>query len=322
MSLAAAAAIAVFSTAARADDPVTAAPFDDPYDLPLAPRPPTLPELTHPDVELALETTVGILTPNRDAVTGLRPNNVAAYVQRIGIEAPIGARRWFLGATYELAAGEPPGGGTVEGVGGNLDLYARTVWATRTGLAFGGGLGVTLPVADFGRNGPAEGIARAAVTLRPWDESFFQEQFLTFRPFVDVRDVDGPLVIQFRQGVDWSFDTTQWPVFRVAAVSALYLGYRVAPVLDMGVEAFELYLMDAPVDDDKRANFVISPSMRLMTPFVQPALSAIAGIGTPYYGSVDYFWGLRMAVTITWDPVTSKVQRDRQQHTHESPSSD
>jgi hypothetical protein len=298
-----------------ADPPPVTAAFDDPYDLPEAPRPPTLPELTHPDVELTFETTIGGVTPNVDPATGRRPNNVATYVQRVGLEAPIGPRRWFVGGTYELAAGEPPGGGNAKVVGGNLDFYARTVWATRTGLAFGGGLGLTLPVSSFGRDGPAQAIATAAATVRPWDEAFFQEEFLTLRPFIDVRDVDGPLVIQFREGLDWGFDMTNTPVFRVAAVSAFYLGYRFLPVLGAGLEAFELYFIDAPVDDNKRAVFAVSPSVRLMTPYVQPALSVTTNIGTPLYGSSDQFWALRLAATIVWDPITRVVEKDREEHT-------
>ena len=268
--------------------------FDDPYDLPEAPRPPTLPELTHPEVEGTIEETVGALTPAAGATVG-------TMVQRANVEIPLAARRWFLGSTYEIAGGEPPGGGVPRAIGGNVDFYGRTVWATRTGLAFGGGFGLTLPAAHFGRVGDAQKVALAAATLRPWDLPFYQEEFFALRPFFDVRDVDGPFVVQLREGIDWSFDTRQLPVFRMAAISALYVGY-LFPYLGAGVEAFEYYFLDYPVDEDKRAAFVVSPSLRFMTPYLQPALSFLTNVGTPLFGTADHFWGVRLAATVVWEP--------------------
>jgi hypothetical protein len=302
---------------ARADEPSRPLLFDDPYDLPRAPRPPTLPELTHRDIEGTLESTFGVLTP---AASGA---NVVTYVQRIGLEYPVTARRWFAGASYEFAGGEPPGGGTAKVVGGNVELSGRTVWATRTGLAFGGGLAITIPTASFtrcpgsigcpvvGSPGDAARIADAASTLRPWDLPLFQEGFLTLRPFFDVRDVDGPFVIQFREGIDVAFDTTNLPTFRIAAVSAVYVGYSL-PLVGLGIEAFEYYFLDWPVPDDKRALFVISPSVRLMTPYIQPAFSFMTSAGTPFGGETDRFWGLRLAVTVVWDRDARALGRDRE----------
>ena len=286
--------------------------FVDPYDLPDAPRPPTLPELTHPDVELTGESTFGVLHPSVDAKTGVRPSDVGAYVQRFSLEWPLGIRRFFVGGTYELAAGTPPGGGAFKLVGGNADVYARTVWATSTGLAFGGGVGVTIPIPNFDPGSDAGRISTAAATLRPWDEAFFQPGFLTFRPFFDVRDVDGPLVLQLREGLDFQLDTEKWPGFQVAAILAAYIGYRVFRTLSVGIEAFELYFLDGgSVPDDRRAVFAISPNLRLMTPYVQPALSFVTNLGNPLYaavGSVDSWWALRLAATVVWDPVRQAVK--------------
>jgi hypothetical protein len=299
-----AAAVFLVARMSHADDARTVT-FDDPYDLPVAPRPPTLPELTHPDLEATFESTIGVLSPNGGGA------NVVTYVQRIGLEYPVAARRWFLGANYELAAGEPPGGGSVKVAGGNVEIYGRTVWATRTGLAFGGGIGLTAPIADFGQNGDAGRIATAAATLRPWDLRFFEEGYLTVHPFLDVRDVDGPFVVQFREGLDLLLDTAQFPTFGVAAVSALYIGYRF-PLIGAGVEAFEYYLLKwDDIADERRASFVISPNVRLMTPYVQPAISAFTNIGTPLFGGVDHLWGLRLALTVLFDPQTRTVMKDR-----------
>jgi hypothetical protein len=309
--------LTVLPGASRADDDTRRPlPIDDPYDLPRAPRPPTLPELTHRDVEGTLESTIGVLTPS---VSGA---NVVTYVQRVGVEVPVTSRRWFLGGSYEFAAGEPAGGGTTKMVGGNLELDGRTVWATRTGLAFGGGFGLTVPTASFtrcpgsigcpitGPPGDAARIADAASTLRPWDLPMFQEGFMTLRPFFDVRDVDGPFVIQFREGVDVAFDTTDLPTFRIAAISAVYIGYSL-PVVGLGIEAFEYYFLDWPVADDKRALGVVSPSVRFMTPYVQPAISFMTSVGTPFGGETDRFWGLRLAVTVVWDKDARALGRDR-----------
>ena len=103
------ATVVLWATCARASDPAEPRGFQDPYDLPEAPRPPTLPELTHPGIELTAESTLGVLRPNAEPTTGLRGSDVGAYVQRFSFEWPIALRRFFVGATYEFAAAEPPG---------------------------------------------------------------------------------------------------------------------------------------------------------------------------------------------------------------------
>jgi hypothetical protein len=304
-------------TAHADDDTTRRLAIDDPYDLPRAPRPPTLPELTHRDVEGTLESTIGVLTPSSPGA------NVVTFVQRLGVEYPVASRRWFVGGSYEFAGGEPPGGGATKLVCGNLELNGRTVWATRTGLAFGGGFGLTIPIASFtrcpgsvgcpitGSPGDAARIADTASTLRPWDLPMFQEGFMTLRPFFDVRDVDGPFVIQFREGVDIAFDTTNLPTFRLAAISAIYIGYSL-PIVGLGIEAFEYYFLDWPVADDKRALGVVSPSVRFMTPYVQPAISFMTSAGPPFGGDIQRFWGLRLAVTVIWDKDARALGRDRE----------
>src|SRR5262249_17518968 len=66
--------------------------YPDPYDVPRAPRPPTLPELTHAEMEATLEeTAAAILQPAGGGATH-------AYVQRIALEVPLAHRRWYVGA--------------------------------------------------------------------------------------------------------------------------------------------------------------------------------------------------------------------------------
>src|SRR5437763_16415524 len=83
-SLVAAAAAATTSAPARA-----AGPLEDQRALPDAPRPPTLPELTHPDGEATLELTSGTITPRG---TSEVRGHVPVHVARVAAEQPIGGR--------------------------------------------------------------------------------------------------------------------------------------------------------------------------------------------------------------------------------------
>lgn len=288
-----------------------AGPFDDPYDVPDAPRPPTLPELTHPDLEATLESTIGSLTPRAGATPSTTCDVCAqrvAYVQRIGVEIPVGLRRWFVGANYEFAAGGEAGN-TVHVIGGNLELYGRTVWATATGMAFGGGIGLLAPVAQVDVASEAGSVARSAATLRPWDVSFFTPHAFGFHPFIDVRDIVGPISIQFREGLDILADQHDITSRRIAAITGLYVGYRPISILGVGVEMLETYTIDSPLNDDRlRATFVVIPSVRVMTPYLQPALSGFTNVGPPLDGNADRIWGFRIAITVVYDPKTKEIE--------------
>jgi hypothetical protein len=263
--------------------------IDDPYAVPAAPRPPTLPELTHSATEATLEATAGTIVPN----PGGAP--MGAYVQRLAVEVPLGyQRRWFVGANYELAAGQGPV------VGGNLVVDGRTLWATRAGLAFGGGLGLILPTAQFDASGPASAVALAAGTLRPWDVSHFIPGALGFRPFVDMRAIDGKFMVQFREGLDVSTSTVSGGApLTVYATAGLYLGLWATHSVAVGLEAFEAYAIDARgVRDGARASVVVSPNVRLVLPWVEPAISMFTDIGTPLQGASNRVWGFRLAFTL------------------------
>jgi hypothetical protein len=278
---------------AHASSPAKAAgkAFDDPYDLPPVPRPPTLPELTHPEVEGTLEATAGAILPNSGGAL------THAYVQRLNVEIPLGLRRWYVGTTYELGAAAG------RAVSGNLEIYGRTLWATRTGLAFGGGLGLVLPAAQFSQDGPAASTALAAATLRPWDVSFFVPNAIGGRPFVDVRAIDGAFVVQFRQALDLLVTADSFARQYVYATVGVYLGLWATHEVAAGFEAFESYAIDAPgIRDGARAAVVISPSVRLVLPWVEPAISAFTNIGTPLQGASDRIWGFRLAFTVDAAP--------------------
>ncbi len=260
----------------------------DPYAVPAAPRPPTLPELTHSETEGTLEATAGAILPNTGG------GFTHAYAQRLSVEVPVGLRRWYVGAEYELATGD----GRV--VSGNLALGGRTLWATRTGLAFGGGLSLIVPTAVFDTQGPAASTALAAATLRPWDVSFFTPSAFGARPFVDVRAIDGKFVAQFRQSLDVLDTGGRLALYATVGV---YLGLWATHEIAAGIEAFEAYAISVDnVDDGKRATVVISPNVRLVLPWVEPAISAFTNIGTPLQGASDRIWGFRLAFTVVYDP--------------------
>jgi hypothetical protein len=290
LGAACAAAVLLLAGAASADGGV----FDDPYQVPNAPRPPTLPELTHAEIEATLETTAGAILPNPG---GQRTH---AYVQRLAVEVPLGLRRWYLGADYELAAGG--GSGSFRAVGGNTEISGRTLWATPTGLAFGGGLTLVFPTASFDPSGPVGTVAIRAAGLRPWDESFFVDGAYGVRPFSDVRAVDGPFVIQFREGLDAMLSTRGDDGILYATAGA-YVGWRVTRAVAGGLEAFEAYAIAVPgsLPDSQRATVVISPNVRLALPWVQPAISMFTTVGTPLQGASDHVWGFRFAFTLVYD---------------------
>ena len=193
-------------------------------------------------------------------------------------------------------------------VGGNLEVSGRTVWATRTGLAFGGGLGVVAPTGDFGGDPRRGSIAQDAAMLRPWSHASFEPAVFGLRPFVDVRSLDGPLVIQFRQGLDWLWSVRDGEQRRLAALFGLYLGYRFGNWLSAGLESFELYLMDRSVADSDRVSLVLSPSARLALPYVEPTVSAFMSLGSTMEGRADRVWGIRVAVTLVYDTSQRRIE--------------
>jgi hypothetical protein len=284
-------AITLVPSGARATSP-----FEDPYDLPDAPRSLSLPELTHPDFEWTSTTSLGsIAGPAR---------KVPETLERLGAEFPLGSRRrWYAGAAYEVAYGSPlteDAGATI--VGGNPEVYIRTVWASRTGIAFGGGLGLLLPFASYARAGQGADVASAATSLQPWDAAYFRVGAFTARPYFDVRDLIGPVVIQFRQSFDWSMDTKDLGNRNWSAASTLYFGWLATPILGVGLEATEYYLIDADVPDDRRAKTIVTPHIRFFTPGIQPAIGVFAGFGSPLDPAAGSVWGARFALTFVWDP--------------------
>lgn len=290
------AALVCRAVTARAQaTPPQGMPFDDPYDLPNVPRPPTLPELTHAEIEGTSETTAGALIPPPGGVW------THAYVERLDAEVPLALRRWYVGASYEAAAGGTANG--YEVVGGNLAIHGRTLWATRTGLGFGGGMELVLPTATFDPNGRGGTVALNAATLRPWDVTYFIPGIIGVRPFVDLRVLKEPFIFQFRQGLDGTVSDTLLGDRRLYAHTGFYFGWAATTHVAVGLEAFEEYAIDVPnVRDGAREAIVVSPHVRITLPWVQPAISFFTNVGPPLYGANESMWGIRFAFTVVYDP--------------------
>lgn len=274
-----------------------AGPLEDPRAFPEAPRPATLPELTHPDGEATLELTSGVFTPRS---TSQVRGHVPVDVLRTALEQPLAARRFFVGAAIDGALAQPETTSPLKPLVGNPEITGRALWATSTGMSFGGGLTFLLPFTRASRTGEAHDVAVAATTLRPWELSSFAEGFFTVRPFFDVRDVLGPFVLQARQALDLAFDVHESQAYRMYAVETLYAGYRVSSQWAVGVELNELYVIEAPVNDARRAFFTASPVLRGMFERVQPELGVVASFGAPYYPGSERMIALRTGLTALW----------------------
>ncbi|MBW2459340.1 MAG: hypothetical protein JRI68_32910, partial [Deltaproteobacteria bacterium] len=131
-----------------------------------------------------------------------------AYSARWLVEAALHERRWYFGATNDVAAGSVPSGDTPETGGstmvlGNPELWVRGLWSNVSGLSAGGGLGMVVPVPRT-FSGLEKEVVRTIRVVRPADVSHFQDMTFTARPFFDIRHIAGPLTLQMRQGLDFS----------------------------------------------------------------------------------------------------------------------
>ncbi len=308
-SLGVSCAALVASAPARAAGPGLLYDYDfvDLYALPDAPAPPSLPDLTHRALAVSLETTFGSIRSNAGEA-GESPSRSAAWIERLEVERAVAMRRFYVGGAFEVAAGSPPGGGGTAFVAGQPELWARAVWASRAGLAYGGGLGVVVPVIAHDEDSQAAAVQESVRVVRPWDNAAFANQTLTLRPFIDVRDIDGRTMLQLRQGLEWSEPVgSAGPPSTLASRTTLYVGYRVLDELGVGIEASEVYVLRSPdVSDDARAVYALSPGVRLMTRALQPALSAIIPLDRTLFGVVDSYWAVRLNLAVVIDSLSQR----------------
>ena len=286
-----------------------------PENLPDAPSPPSLPDLTHRGLFAAFETVQASVQPNN--VDGRAQKRVFGSITRLEGELAIDARRrWFVGAGEDIA---------VSGLGSGTflpsypEIWGRAVWASRAGLAYGGGLGFVLPVFSREPNTEAAAAARIARVVKPWSFALFSDNTFTARPFLDARVIDGSVTLQMRQSFELQglVADARLPTRSLVSRTTLYVGYQPIKPLGFGMEVTEVYFISATrvcvadasksaaagigspcttLTDDLRAAFVVSPSVRFLIRDFQPAVSAIVPFGQTLLGEARTFWALRLTI--------------------------
>lgn len=292
--LALAGVLIAFPLAAQQSPVPTSDDPSDPYALPDAPAPPTLPDLTHRGLAASLDSTFASIGANpRD--DGVVPGRSFGWTERLELEHALALRRWYVGVSEQLALGRTPGDDFLL-VMGNPELWGRALWASQAGLAYGGGLGLVFPVVHHGESGVQ--VARAIQAVRPWDYVHFVNDDVILRPFIDVRNIDGPILLQLRQGIDWDPASDA-----LTSRTTFYIGYRPVELLGIGLELWEVYLIRAAdTKDDGRAAYAVSPSLRLMTRAIQPAVSFLLPIDRPLFDAIEGFWALRLSMSVVLEP--------------------
>jgi len=290
------ATVASWPAAARAQQSPVPTSNDptDPYALPDAPAPPTLPDLTHRGLAASLESTFASIHRNQRA-DGTDSDRSFGWTERLEVEHALALRRWYVGLSEQLALGRTSSDAFLL-VMGNPEIWGRALWASQAGLAYGGGLGFVLPVVHHGAAGTE--VARSIQAVRPWDYVHFVNDDLILRPFIDVRNIDGRIILQLRQGIDWDQASGA-----LTSRTTFYIGYRPIDLLGLGLEAWEVYLIRAAdTKDDGRAAYAVSPSVRLMTRVVQPAVSFLLPIDRPLFDAIEGFWALRLSMSVVVEP--------------------
>jgi hypothetical protein len=297
-AIATAGLIAAFADTASAQssapvaDPTSDDP-NDPYALPDAPAPPTLPDLTHRALAGSMESGFASIRGNTRP-DGTEPGRSFGWTERLEAEQAVSIRRWYVGVSEQLALGKSHEGNFLM-VAGNPEVWGRALWASQAGLAYGGGLGVVLPAVHHGAEGTD--VAETVRAIRPWDFVDFVNDDFIFRPFIDVRDIDGKVMLQLRQGIDWDRYNGS-----LTSHTTFYIGYRPNELFGLGLEAWEVYLIQAPASkDDGRAAYAVSPSIRFMTRVLQPAVSFLMPIDRPLFDAVDDFWAIRLSVQAVFE---------------------
>jgi hypothetical protein len=271
----------------------------DPYALPDAPAPPTLPDLTHRALAGSLESTFASIH-NNARPDGTDPGRSFGWNERIEAEQAVALRRWYVGVSEQLALGKPTDGNFLL-VASNPEVWGRALWASQAGLAYGGGLGVVLPGVPHGTSGTE--VAQTIRALRPWDYVQFVNDDFIFRPFIDVRDIDGRVMLQLRQGIDWDRASGS-----LTSRTTFYVGYRLSDLFGLGLETWEVYLIKAPLSkDDGRAAYAVSPSLRFMNRVLQPAVSLLLPIDHPLFDAIDSFWAVRLSLNVILDGRTAPL---------------
>ena len=289
---------------------------EDEDELPNRSRPQTLPELTHRFTEVSGETTFASLAL---APTTQDPRTqMTVRIERFGFEIPVLSRRWFVGGAYSFALGDVVRG-SPRLISGNPEVFVRGTWASVTGIAFGGGFALVAPTRGYDGT-DALGVALAAGSVRAWDRAVFDPNALTQRAFIDMRDVAGPFVVQYRQALEIAADTRLKTRTTFAAVGTLYVGVRITSLLSAGAQLVEYYSLEPDVSDVTRAHWSFGGDVRVTTRYFQPMvavmtslgspLRALSSFGSPLLGSSpESFVGVRIGLSFVLDTGEEKGSR-------------
>ncbi len=260
-----------------------------------APGPPSLPPLAHDGDTYTFEYTFARIAPN--AVGRTSGDAAYAWFAHGALEVPLVPRAWYVGVAHDVAAAALPGAGQTV-LAGNPELWGRGLWSSVRGLASGGGFGVVVPV-PRDLSAEEQAVLRTVRVVRPWDVAYFDDRAWTFRPWLDIRHLAGPVVLQLRQGMDGSLlDGT----FDLTARLTFFAALRPLRELGLGVEVWEIYAITSDrVSDDKRATFAISPSIRLDLGAVGTAVALLFPIETPLRGDVADFQAARIVTDFRFD---------------------
>lgn len=262
-----------------------------------APAPPTLPSLAHPRLTNTFEITAASIDP------GSGRGRAAAFYLHDELEIPIVSRVFYVGAAHDIAVGAVPGVGR-QAFFGAPEIWMRGLWSSVIGLSSGGGFGVVLPAPRRFTDDDREMFATMRV-VRPWDAPVFNDLTVTLRPWIDVRHLVGPFILQLRQGMDIAVVArARKPGERrtdITARTAFYLGFRLSKPIGVGVELWEVYQISADLPDDRRAAFSVSPSVRLSLGRIEPALSLLFPLATPLRGEAASYFAARLSVGFELD---------------------
>ena len=263
----------------------------DELSAPRLPPPFVLPELSHPDWDLALTWLVGLATKEQ----ANRPASAFGIARASAEGDLIFPRRFYIGGTLPFAAALAPDGESgTKTLLGNVELHGRVVFPLPSWLAFGAVLGFVIPTARYGKGTAADDAATEAAALEPTDLVLFRPDTFAFRPGMDVRVLRGPFVVQARQGIDIALDTSG----RAVTVGRFlgHVGIRLQKDVEVSVEATQLYQFDERVRDDKRTAMTIGPGARFLLGGVDLGAAVVTNLYAPLSPALDRFVAARISL--------------------------
>ena len=283
------------SPAERRADGFRLSAFFDELETPSLPRPFVMPELSHASNEVTLDWTIATALPEDKAraqrqIGLIRPT----YETRIG-----SLRRFYFGVTVPIVDAAPQTAGSpTKFVIGNVEAHARLVFPTPSWLAFGSSLGVVAPTGFWGTGPDTAGAARAGLMIEPTELPQFVPHALAIRPSFDIRLLQGPLVVQVRDGFDFLIDTSGATHVTTSGRLAAHAGVLVKQNVEVALEATQLYLFSGDVHDADRTTITIGPTVRWTVPGFDLGLATETNIYAPLESGTNRFFALRLSAVL------------------------